>query len=378
LDGARQFETIPQREARFTRTELVEAKDDIFIHYLYDEPYDKSAGHNRSSVGSLSSGVSTCSIVYRNEMYDVRKQREWTFDAPVFGIPFGARHISVHIEIPSDAAILPDGYRQFLRYTEGEQQHVRAEDFAKLVRDNRPDWLRDIIRAFAPNSGASNEEIRDQLQRLLNDLRVTAETPRVETAGEINVNRGPGRVATTIATGTGADGGDRARGQTRADLSVVASGTRKARMTENQERAPEIFELDDDDEIAQKEIKGRAGRYYIETGQLFVNLKYPAISNLTNMLENEYAHVEDAEVMRRTALDLARNTIKMQIGRYVVFGLAKRLNKEWDYESMVRALEPESLSVAADNYLDALYGVRKRMSNALKTVSKPVTPLEAA
>jgi hypothetical protein len=96
------------------------------------------------------------------------------------------------------------------------------------------------------------------------------------------------------------------------------------------------------------------------------------------MLENEYAHVEDAEVMRRTALDLARNTIKMQIGRYVVFGLAKRLNKEWDYESMVRALEPESLSVAADNYLDALYGVRKRMSNALKTVSKPVTPLEAA
>ncbi len=140
-------------------------------------------------------------------------------------------------------------------------------------------------------------------------------------------------------------------------------------MTENQERAPEIIELEDDQEIADKGIKGRAGRYYIETGQLFINLKYPAIAALEDLLVTEYAHVEDSDLMRQTALDLARHTVKMQVGRYVVFGLAKRLNKEWDHESMVRALEPESLSVAADNYIDALYAVRKKMSKTLKTLA---------
>lgn len=185
IHGARQFETIPQREAKFTRTETVDVGGGIFVHYLYDQPYERSPSHNCSSVASVSSGVSTCSLVYRDEMYDVHKGRDWTFSAPVFGVPFGARHISVHVEIPGESAVLPDGYRQFLRYRDGEQQHVTGEDFAALVRDNRPEWLREIIRSFAPQTGASNDAIRDELQRLLNDLRVTAETPRVEATGQI-------------------------------------------------------------------------------------------------------------------------------------------------------------------------------------------------
>ncbi|MEJ0062462.1 MAG: hypothetical protein WDO70_04485 [Alphaproteobacteria bacterium] len=83
-------------------------------------------------------------------MYDVGKGRGWTQNAPIFGIPFGARHISVHVELPDDAAVISDGYRQFLRYAKGEQEQVSVKDFAELVRDHRPQWLLDLIRSFAP------------------------------------------------------------------------------------------------------------------------------------------------------------------------------------------------------------------------------------
>jgi hypothetical protein len=92
---------------------------------------------------------------------------QWTFDAPIFGISFGAKHISVHIELPDGYDVVPDGYRQFLRYRQGEQPNVSANDFAELVRDNRPQWLIDIIHSLAPDS-ASSDEIRNELQRLLN------------------------------------------------------------------------------------------------------------------------------------------------------------------------------------------------------------------
>jgi hypothetical protein len=106
-------------------------------------------------------------------MYDVRRGKTWTFEAPIFGIPFGAKHISVHVELPDNYDVVPDGYRQFLRYAQGEQPNVSANDFAELVRENRPQWLIDIIHSLAPDS-TSNEDIRNELQRLLNQLRVRA------------------------------------------------------------------------------------------------------------------------------------------------------------------------------------------------------------
>jgi hypothetical protein len=148
LDGNRPFLPIPARLDFFEHNETVEAHNGIKLHYLYDAPYDKAtgSGHNKSISGAIASAVSTCAIIYKSEMYDVRKGRNWTFDAPIFGIPFGARHISVHIELPDDASVLPDGYRQFLRYAAGEQPHVAATDFSELVREHRPAWLLEIIR----------------------------------------------------------------------------------------------------------------------------------------------------------------------------------------------------------------------------------------
>jgi hypothetical protein len=46
-------------------------------------------------------------------------------------------------------------------------------------------------------------------------------------------------------------------------------------MFKNLERAPEIIDLTTDEEIDEKGLKGRAARYVMEAGQLFVNMEYP-------------------------------------------------------------------------------------------------------
>ncbi len=135
LDGNRQFVPIPARLNVFEQHETVDATGGIKLHYLYDAPYEKTTGtgHNKSISGAIASAVSTCAIVYRDEMYDVRKGRAWTFDAPIFGIPFGAKHISVHIELPAEQLVVSDGYRQFLRYATGEQPHMISSTILPIL-----------------------------------------------------------------------------------------------------------------------------------------------------------------------------------------------------------------------------------------------------
>lgn len=190
LDGNRQFEPIPARLRHFEQYETVALSNGIKIHYLYDAQYN-GTGHNKSISGAIASAVTTCAVIYKDEMYDLKKGRQWTFDAPVFGVPFGAKHISIHIELPNSFAVVPEAYRQFLQYTGGEQLRLQARDFAELVLENRPQWLIDLIRSFAPDSRTS-DQIRDELQRLLNQLRVRRVSPRVTTQGPTNVTQGAG------------------------------------------------------------------------------------------------------------------------------------------------------------------------------------------
>jgi hypothetical protein len=364
LDGNRQFLPISARLSLFEKFETVELQSGLKIHYLYDAPYDKAPGHNKSISGAIASAVSTCAIIYRDEMYDVRKGKSWTLDAPIFGIPFGARHISVHIEVPEDFAIVPDAYRQFLRHARGEQPHVSANDFAEIVRDKRPQWLIDLIRSLAPDSTSDNE-IRDELQKLLNQLRVRRISPRVVPNGTILLGSGTA-AASDAAPGNGEESGYNAR-QKPTDLSVLPTGAKRAEIFKNLERAPEIILLHEDSQIEEKGLKARAAKYYMEAGQLFINMQYPAIGEMRVLLESEYADAPDPEAMRLLAKQHSERTLILRIGRTVVFALAKQLNKEWDQKALEIASSPESLSMAADNFSDSLQNVRRDIGRKLRT-----------
>jgi hypothetical protein len=137
-------------------------------------------------------------------------------------------------------------------------------------------------------------------------------------------------------------------------------------MFKNLERAPEIIPLQTDEEIDEKGRKGRAARYVMEAGQLFVNMKYPALDDMRAQLEAEYAGASDPELMRSLAQRHAQDSMILRVGRTVVYALAKQLNKEWDQKALEAASSPESLSMAADNYADAMQNVRRAIGKALR------------
>jgi hypothetical protein len=220
------------------------------------------------------------------------------------------------------------------------------------VRDHRPQWLIDIIQSFAPDS-TSGDDIRNELQELLNRLRVKRVSPKTAVQGDTCVAPGSGAAA-EIAKGDGdTKNGDRSRTKP-TDLSVVPAGAKRAELFKNLERAPEIIPLWDEAEIEEKGFKGRAARYVMEASQLFVNMLYPAIGEMRTQLEAEYAGAPDTDFMRSLAKQNAERTMTLRVGRTVVYALAKQLNKEWDQKALGMASSPESLSMAADDYGDAM------------------------
>ncbi|WP_064686678.1 hypothetical protein [Rhizobium bangladeshense] len=80
----------------------------------------------------------------------------------------------------------------------------------------------------------------------------------------------------------------------------------------------------------------------------------------------EYYQAPDPEVMQKMARGLARNAMIKRVGRAVGVALAKRINKEWDEEAMGKAHQPESLSIAADNYFESLQDARRMLGKTLK------------
>jgi hypothetical protein len=138
-------------------------------------------------------------------------------------------------------------------------------------------------------------------------------------------------------------------------------------MFKNSERAPEIIRLSEDAEIEEKGLKGRAARFVMEAGQLFINMQYPAIGEMCSQLEAEYADAPDPEAMRSLVKRHAERTMILRIGRTVVYALAKQLNTEWDRRALETASSPESLSMAADDFTDALQNVRRDIGRKLRT-----------
>lgn len=362
-DSRRLFSPIPDRLDKFGRTETVPLVNGVKIHYLYDPPY-KDGSHNVSIRGALTSSVSTCAIVFRGEMYDVRKSRKWASDAPAFGIPFGARHISVHVELPDDHPVRHEAYRRFLQFVAGDQRQVTIEDFTEIMIQNRPPWLVDIINSLAPKASSSTDELRRELQNLLNELRVRAHSPRISIDGSDPVEIGKGRGAKPTP-GTGSEGDSTRQPIKPTELIYNPLGAKRSLISKNMEQAPEIFPLYDDDEIAEKEIVGKAARYFRETNVLYINMHYSAVDAAFDHLVRRYAEYEDPELVRTLAKQWAERIVMGRVGYAVVYAQAKQLLKEWTPDDVRKALEPECLSLAADGWRDAISSAYHSLSRRL-------------
>jgi hypothetical protein len=220
----------------------------------------------------------------------------------------------------------------------------------------------EIINSLAPKSSASADDLRKELQDLLNELRVKAQSPRLSVGGLELVEDGGARGASP-SRGTDGGGSGAEKPVSPTDLIFNPTGAKRANISKNLEQAPEIIPLRDEQDIADKNIAGKAARYVRETNQLFVNLTYSAVANAQEHLELRYAVYEDPELVREQARQWAERLVMGRVGYAVIYAQAKQLIREWTSDDVKKALEPESLSLAADGWRDAV-------SNAYRVLSR--------
>ena len=320
-DGSR-FAPLAPGWAGFARHSAVEAADGVVLHFLHDP------------TGRLSGA----GVVHRDEIYDVRREGNWVFHAPQFGIPFGARQIGVYVELPPAHPVRADGYRQFLRYRDSHQHHVETPHFARLVASHRPDWLLALIASLSPDA-RQTDAVRGELGELARRLRIRRTRPRPPVVVEAEA--------------------------------VVVAPCGAASDDFDAEPPPEIVPLREAADIDAHGLAGRGGRYIGETHQLFVNLRHGSVAAMEEALCRQFAGQPDQDRVRRLAVQEAEAALVRRVGRALLHAMAWRDGASgfagWEVD---QAMAVPSLSLAAEDYAESLTGAIESMAAALRVPAR--------
>jgi hypothetical protein len=366
LDGTRNFLPIGQRYDKFARYETVSIPElNIKIHFLHDPSVGDRSGLRTSSRGALSSTTTTCSLVHKDEMYLVMTGKEWSAEAPRFGIPFGSKELCVHIELADDDA-RPTQYRERL-ISKQTGDDILPKDFALEVRERMPEWVKEVIRNASPRQTEDYSDIQKELQALLNKYKVKILGRHLNPAGEPSAE-GEGHVQDVWPNGspTGGIVDGPVRRPRRRLVHEAPEGATITSLYEVYEKPPQIIMLETEEAVDEKKLKGRAAEFFFETDTLFVNGLYEAVGRTVSDIEPEFAEQGDPENMRTLVTKAARRAMAFRVGKATVFALAKRLNEDWSEVDMRAALTKESLSIAADNYGESLSMIRRWVREGLK------------
>jgi hypothetical protein len=288
-------------------------------------------------------------------MYDVRGGDVWLQDAPVYGIPFGAKFCSVFVELPDDYPVWPEAYRQFLRFRGDQQKQVYLADFSAVIRAFIPAWLAEIIRAFGPSQAHYVTEISDELKALLAELGVR---PQVKDAGAPDARPPSPKPAPSPAAPPEMP-----------EVTALAAPPKDPPKPKPPvyERPPEIIGLRAAEMIKERALDGRAAKFYPQSHQIFINLTYPAVQEMASALQIEYdiETVDDVETVRRVATEVAEWCLTKRVTRALVYSLAKKAIG-WRPEEVTRAQSPESLSLVADDWVGSMEIARVRFKTVLE------------
>jgi tetratricopeptide (TPR) repeat protein len=323
-----EFRGYANRSSLFDQSQSVATEAGFVVHYNF------SASTSPEAPDGLPHPAGSIAIVWRDELYGLRAGQDWVVDAPSFGVPFGAGHVAIFIELPPAFAVRPEVYRQFLRYQDGDQRQVLVADLAALVRLAMPEWLRDIIASFGPKPVDYTAAVTDDLRDLLIELGVAP------------VSRG-----VRLPRGSQSE--------------VPEPATREASLPRTSyETPPEIIPLRDPAQIDERDLQGRAARYYPAPHQLFVNLTYASVTRAAMQLEQIFEGAPDQLSRKQVADELAEWMLALQVGRGLVFALAKR-DAGWQSDAVARASSPETFSVIADGFAGLMPVARDRMAERL-------------
>ena len=363
---SRQLKTLNDLLHKLPKAEWFSHDSGIKVHFIHD-PKAETSSHSLSSRANPPAASTTfCALVYKNERYDFKTKKAWSSAAPNFGIAFGSKVLSVEIELPEGMA-LPNQYRNGLTWTH-DRSDMKADEFTAIVREVMPEWVKEIIRQESPESNDNYDDLQSALQKLLDEHRVPTKTLKKAdmSASEKAVNDDEGTDTNTTSNirdefDSEIDPSDNEQNPNSHDTPrgrranprkrrIAPHGAKPSKQSRALERAPKIEVIYDPDAISEKEMKGRAGRFYQETQTIYVNGTYPIIDRMAYDLDKVLRHAEDPEIARRIAKETAIKSMAFRVGKTVCFAIAKRLSDDWNDDALDKATSPESLSMAADAY----------------------------
>jgi hypothetical protein len=346
LGGPCRFLPLRQRVLTdFAGYEAVDCGDGVTIHFLHDTTHPERPWENRSAEGALQSSASLNGLVWRNEIYELQQGPPWFYEAPSFGLTFGGRNISVLIELADDYPVLPDAYRQFLRYTRDDQGQAQPRDFASLVRKHMPDWVRAIA--------TKGDDGRLMTRSVIQEMSSLASRLGLAQLGDT----GQGSEATDDAAVPQASEWD-------AEVSQAAPFAQSRRAC-----GIEPVMLRDGSDIRDRWLEGRAAVFYPETKQLFVNLTYESVIRFQADLLEAALDLGEQKMLPAYAREVAEVIFVRRLMRAVLFAIAKNLNPvNWQDGHVDKAMSPEALSIVGDDFADVmaegLAALRERVAEA--------------
>lgn len=384
---SRSLKTLNDVLQHLPNAEIVTSSETgVKVHYIHD-PKMPGYSHSLSAIKNpATSSITFCALVHKGERYDMKTKKAWSAVAPNYGIPFGSTVLTVEIMLPDDAA-LPNQYRDALT-TVDDRSPLKTDDFASLVRELMPEWVKAVIRDAHPPSDENLDDLQNDLQRLLDEFRLPTPTYSKATRAPERTERSdagideaqPADVDPAEEEEEKFLRGERNSGHraTAKKIRKAPEGAKLSRESLAWERAPTIEILREPAEIEEKGIKGRAGRYYKDAQTLFVNGLYSAVDRMTGELEAQFAGTTEAEALRGIVLRAAQRSTAYRVGKATCYAISKRLVDGWSLEDLERATSPESLSLAADDYRQSINAARKWIRSELKAQGLHVDESEPA
>jgi hypothetical protein len=297
---------------------------------LTGSPDDEGEGYSRSrtaaAYGLGTNGDHVC-MVWKNEAYDMRTG--WAQLAGSFGILYGSANVAVQILFPDDCPVKDNTYRDAL-IRRDDRQRVRVDEFAELVRLNRPQWLLDYITE-QQQKHTSESGVSERLKKFLDELQAQPEH-RANVSGTGDDEGESSDSTSGSSTRTGEDG-DRT---TQAGKSALAKGRRRAEAR----GIPDVRFTTDPALLAL--MKGRAAYYRRDDNTVFLNQDHFRYTDDLQRLYDEAG--EDAE-RQQLAKKYYDEAYKFRVGCFVVQAWIYKGRADWADSDWEGALKAETLTI---------------------------------
>jgi hypothetical protein len=299
-------------------------------------------------------------LVWKNECYDMHVG--WARISGPFGVTFGSSNIAIHILLPDNAPVKNNTYRDAVLDRHREHQPVRVEDFAELVRRNRPKWLIQYIEREA-RKNANQAGVMKRLKAYMDELKANGQHRSLVEPGGDDEGEAPQR--RKRGAGSSAD--------TPYVLDQAPRSTRPAKGLRTPSPLPGIPQVSfAEDPAILEELSGRAALYRPDDNTVLLN---PRHSKYLEDLEKIYADVGPGADRRSLARQFFDEEYSFNAGAFVIQAWLFKGKPHWDDRAWHEGVSSMALTIylASTVSLDKARRRLRQKLNSRKLDQLPTT-----